>query len=154
MLKLLIGYAVFTAIWFAGLAVYLFYQKNIAPLTAKISKAPVQLRQEITRNFGYGFTFSGGMSFFIAAIVGLVNGDYLIWKILLLVILAIYLVIIGLKLIARSIQEEKMEGLFMIGLAFIFFTGLYWLIQKIIPTEEEKSLLKEQYLFVNHKPTL
>lgn len=37
-----------------------------------------------------------------------------------------------------------MENFIMIAVAFAFFTGLYWIVKKFIPSEEEKaSLLKE-----------
>lgn len=77
-LKALIAYGIFAVVWFAGLFIYLYYKKKIAPLVLKISHAPVQVKQEITRNFGYGFIFSGGMSFIISAILGIVNGVNLI----------------------------------------------------------------------------
>ncbi|MBE0468188.1 MAG: hypothetical protein IBX55_01600 [Methyloprofundus sp.] len=103
MVKILVGYAVFTGIWFAGLILVLLYKKWVGSSIAKIKLASVEVKNEIYRNFGYGFLFSGTLGVLISALTFFLTASVGAFNFSILFVLAVFLATIGLRMIANSI---------------------------------------------------
>lgn len=100
---ILTGYAVFSAIWFILVLAFFLLRKFAYPSIIKIRRAELRAKQEVLRNFGYGFIFSGGLSVVFTSIILLLTQEVSLLSVAVIFAMAIFSVIIGLRLLAASI---------------------------------------------------
>jgi hypothetical protein len=104
-------------VWFLGLLFFWIAKKIVYPPVhwlldvligssiKKIGKAPIDVRKDIFRNFGYGIMFSGGFGvvFLLLSVLITGTGTASGFTVSILATFSVILVIIALKIVASSI---------------------------------------------------